>query len=166
VTVQAVSAPVVAAALPVAALTVLAPQYTALVPVAAPVRVPSLPAYLAPSRGADAPARERESLALTTATVTGTIENLSLLEGTLTPQAGALQATVAACRETIRLAASTYGAARVEAASAGVASPDGRGGTDVPIQARVLYSSQGETEVREARITCSLDELGRVMALK
>jgi hypothetical protein len=73
---------------------------------------------------------------------------------------------VAACRETIRLAALPYGAARVEAASAGVASPDGRGGTDVPIQARVLYSSKGETEVREARITCSLDELGRVMALK
>jgi hypothetical protein len=79
---------------------------------------------------------------------------------------GTPQATVAACRETIRLAASTYGAAHVESASAGVASPDGNGGTSVPIAARVLYSSKGEFEVRQAKITCNLDEEGRVVALK
>jgi hypothetical protein len=126
-----------------------------------------LPSYLAPAGGAGAEASgEREAFLPTTATVRGTIENLALLEGTLTPQAGAPQATLAACRETIQLAASAYGATRVEAGAAGESSPDGRGGTDVPIEARVLYSSRGAFEVREARITCNLDELGRVVALK
>ncbi len=142
-------------------------MYASLPPVVASVRVPSLPSYLAPAGGAGADAAgEREALSPTIGTVRGTIANLALLEGTLNPQAGAPLATVAACRETIQLAALPYGATRVEAASAGESSPDGRGGTDVPIEARVLYSSKGESEVRQARITCSLDELGRVVALK
>jgi hypothetical protein len=136
-------------------------MYANLPPVVASVRVPSLPAYLAPAgaAGADS-ATETEVFVPTTGTAQSTVGDLALLEGTLAPHTATAGATVTGCRETIRLATLPSGASRVEAVAAGEASPDGRGGTDVPIEARVLYSSKRVFEIHQATITCSVDELG------
>jgi len=97
--------------------------------------------------------------------VRGTLEDLAQLRASLEPRAAAPAGNVAACRDTIAAAASTYGQVRVDAVAAGAARRNGRG-LDLPIEARVLYSSNGITEVRQATVTCRFDTRGQVVALR
>jgi hypothetical protein len=45
-----------------------------------------------------------------------------------------------------------------------VRSPEG--GIALPIDARVEYTREGRTQVRQARVTCRMDAVGRVVALQ
>ncbi len=73
---------------------------------------------------------------------------------------------VKACRETITAAAEPYRAKRVEAVGVGPAKRTSQGITTIPIDARVIYARGRVSEVRQARITCRLNDRGIVVALR
>jgi hypothetical protein len=73
---------------------------------------------------------------------------------------------VKACRETITAAAEPYRAKRVEAVGVGPAKRTSQGITTIPIDARVIYARGRISEVRQARITCRLNDRGIVVALR
>ena len=70
-----------------------------------------------------------------------------------------------ACRETLAAQAQSLGATWLEAASAGafIRLPDGI--TEAPIEARITYQSENRVQVRQARITCRLNDQGAVTEL-
>lgn len=71
---------------------------------------------------------------------------------------------VATCRAGLSRAAAAYGASAVEAVGAG--RPErAAGGLAVPIEARVIYPLRDGFEVRQARVTCTIDARGAVAAL-
>jgi hypothetical protein len=74
-------------------------------------------------------------------------------------------AVVRVCRQAIESAATSLGAVRVHAASAGPLSRQRRGALTAPIHVRIDYARQGGIEVRQARISCRLDAAGRVIAV-
>ncbi len=84
----------------------------------------------------------------------------------LPPVAAAPPDAVRACRNTIQAAATPYKAKQVEAVGAGPATRTSRGITTVPINARVVYAKGRVSEVRQARITCRLNDRGIVVALR
>ncbi len=95
--------------------------------------------------------------------VQGSPSVLQTLTRPLPAVAAAPPQAVRACRDTIKAAAVPYRAKQVEAVGAGPAS---RGITTVPINARVVYARGQISQVRQARITCRLNDRGIVVALR
>ena len=96
---------------------------------------------------------------------TGSLQGEPQSPTPLFPMAGVPGEAVNACRDSIAAAASSLGAVEVEVASAGEASGLLNGMTSTPIEARIVYEQAGDVQVREALITCQLDDQGRVVAL-
>jgi hypothetical protein len=84
--------------------------------------------------------------------------------GPLPARPGTPPGVVAACRSALASAATPYGAVQVDVASAGRASRLRNGGLSAPVKARVIYVRNGRMQVRQAGVTCRLDDQGRVVA--
>jgi hypothetical protein len=72
---------------------------------------------------------------------------------------------ILACHQFMTAQAQSLGATWLEAASAGtlVRLPDGA--TDAPLEVRVTYQHKDRVDVRQARITCRLNDQGEVTDL-
>jgi hypothetical protein len=99
-------------------------------------------------------------------TVQGSPTVLRALTKRLTSVDTAPPRAVRACRDTIKAAAAPYQAKQVEAVGAGPASRTSQGITTVPIDARVIYARGQVSQVRQARISCRLNNRGIVVALR
>ena len=97
--------------------------------------------------------------------VRGSARDLRQLQRRLSPVAGVPRRSVDACRNTIAAHGTPFGAIRVEAVSAGPLRGVRQGGTNAPIEARIIYARADQIQVRQARITCRLDAQGHVVAL-
>jgi hypothetical protein len=98
--------------------------------------------------------------------VQGSPSILQTLTRPLPAVAAAPPQAVRACRDTIKAAAAPYSAKQVEAVGAGPASRTSQGITTVPIDARVVYARGRISQVRQARISCQLNNRGIVVALR
>jgi hypothetical protein len=98
--------------------------------------------------------------------VHGTKEALSGLARALKSVPDTPASAIRACRDRIASLSQPYGAIRVEAAGAGRLAQRGRGLTEAPIWARILYRRAGLTQVRQARVTCQIDAGGQVLAVR
>ena len=87
------------------------------------------------------------------------------LASPLVPVDGVPPETLEACRQTIAARASSRGAVRVEAVSAGTPSRRPDGLTEAPIEARIVYEQESHVDIRQAHVTCLLDDQGRVAEL-
>jgi hypothetical protein len=85
--------------------------------------------------------------------------------GPLVAVDGVPPAALEACRATIADRASSRGAVRVEAVSAGTLVRLPNGLTEAPIEARITYEQGSQFDVRQARVTCRLDDQGGVAEL-
>jgi hypothetical protein len=70
-----------------------------------------------------------------------------------------------ACRESIAARTQPLGATWIDVASAGNPVHLLDGGTGAPIETRITYEHDNKVQVRQARVTCRLDEEGRVVEL-
>ncbi|HEX2215614.1 MAG TPA: hypothetical protein VHG27_02795 [Xanthobacteraceae bacterium] len=95
--------------------------------------------------------------------VTGTLADLRSFRRPLEARPGTPLEVVRNCQHAIFAAALPYGVLRVDAASAGDLrrSPDGY---RAPVELRVIYRRWHGLETRQATISCSLNEAGRVYA--
>jgi hypothetical protein len=98
--------------------------------------------------------------------VRGPERDLRQLRRRLSPVAGVPRRSVDACRNTIATQVTPYGAIQVEVVSAGPLRAVQQGGTNAPIEARIIYARADHVQVRQARITCRLNAQGRVVALQ
>ncbi len=73
---------------------------------------------------------------------------------------------VRACRETLIAMATPYRPKHVEAVGAGPVKRTSRGMTAVPIHARVTYDWGRGIRVRQARLTCQLNDSSMVVAFR
>jgi hypothetical protein len=78
---------------------------------------------------------------------------------------GTSLSVVQSCRNALVSGAVRYGATHVDAASAGRTARRKGGGLSAPIEARILFQRGNHVQVRQARITCRLDQAGRITAL-
>jgi nucleoid-associated protein YgaU len=82
------------------------------------------------------------------------------------PVAGeVLPKVIAACRERMSAQAQPLGATRVEAVGAGSLVRLPNGGTEAPLDVKITYEREGQVQVRQARITCRLNDQGGVVEL-
>jgi len=82
------------------------------------------------------------------------------------PRAGeVLPKVIAACRERMSARAQPLGATRVEAVSAGTLVRLPNGGTEASLEVKITYERQNQVQVRQARITCRLNDQGGVIEL-
>jgi hypothetical protein len=72
---------------------------------------------------------------------------------------------VQSCRKALVSGALRYGATHVDVASAGRAARLNDGGISAPVEARILFQRGSHVQVRQARITCRLDQAGRITAM-
>ncbi len=98
--------------------------------------------------------------------VQGSPAVLQRLTRPLPAVAAAPPQAVKACREMITAAAKPYRAKRVEAVGAGPAKRTSQGIITVPIDARVIYARGRVSQVRQARVSCRLNDRGIVVALR
>jgi hypothetical protein len=70
------------------------------------------------------------------------------------------------CRTSIAAAALRYGAIRVDAAGAGLASRLPNGEVMAPLHVRVVYARANARQVRQSRVACRLNAVGTVVALR
>jgi hypothetical protein len=77
----------------------------------------------------------------------------------------ALPTVIAACRERMNAQAQPLGATRVEAVTAGSLIRLPNGGTEVPLEVKITYERDNQVQVRQARITCRLNDQGGVIEL-
>src|SRR3982751_2168943 len=73
---------------------------------------------------------------------------------------------ILACRSAIIMAALPDGAIRIDAASAGKGTKVRGGGWAAPITARIVYSRDGEVQIRQAAVSCRMNADGQVVALR
>ena len=73
--------------------------------------------------------------------------------------------TVQACQNSLAVQASAHGATQVEAVSAGTPTRLPNGLVEAPIEARIVYEQEAQTQVRQARIACRLNDQGSVVEL-
>jgi nucleoid-associated protein YgaU len=81
------------------------------------------------------------------------------------PADEALPKVIAACRERMSAQAQPLGATRVEAVTAGTLVRLPNGGTEVPLEVKITYERENQVQVRQARITCRLNDQGGVIEL-
>jgi hypothetical protein len=96
--------------------------------------------------------------------VRGTQETLRAFEKPMKARRGAPPKMVEACRDALAPLARAQGASGVYAAATGPSRP-GRDGLEAPLEVRILYKGLTGTELRQARLSCTLDPAGRVVAL-
>jgi hypothetical protein len=72
---------------------------------------------------------------------------------------------IAACKDLIAAQARRLGAIHVEAVSAGEPRRLRNGLTEAPLDASIIYQQEDRVQVREARVTCGLDQEGKVVSL-
>ncbi|KLK91752.1 hypothetical protein AA309_18480 [Microvirga vignae] len=72
---------------------------------------------------------------------------------------------VQSCRNALISGALRYGATQVDVASAGRTVRVKGGGFSAPVEARILFQRGNQVQVRQARITCRLDQAGRIAAM-
>ena len=74
---------------------------------------------------------------------------------------------VSACQRAVADAAQTFGALKVEAASAGRIKRAENGGVVAPVSVRITYGlAKGATQVRQADVECAIRGNGQVVALR
>lgn len=73
---------------------------------------------------------------------------------------------VSSCRESIITAARPHGVVHVDASSVGLLREDASGMRAAPLEVRVIYANERGREMRQSRITCLLDRVGTVVALR
>jgi hypothetical protein len=81
------------------------------------------------------------------------------------PAGEVLSKVIAACRERMSAQAQPLGATRVEAVSAGTLVRLPNGGTEAPLEVKITYERENQVQVRQARITCRLNDQGGVIEL-
>jgi hypothetical protein len=70
-----------------------------------------------------------------------------------------------ACRRTIADQATAHGAIQVDVVSAGTPRRLPNGVSEVPVEARITYRRESQVQIRQAAVTCHLDDNGSVVAL-
>jgi hypothetical protein len=78
---------------------------------------------------------------------------------------GTSLSVVQSCRNALVPRAVHYGATHVDVASAGRTVRLKGGGISAPVEARILFQRGNHVQVRQARITCRLDQAGRITAM-
>jgi hypothetical protein len=78
---------------------------------------------------------------------------------------GSSLSVVQSCRNALVPRAVHYGATHVDVASAGRTVRIKGGGISAPVEARILFQRGNHVQVRQARITCRLDQAGRITAM-
>jgi hypothetical protein len=78
---------------------------------------------------------------------------------------GTSLSVVQSCRNALVPRAVRYGATHVDVASAGRTVRLKGGGISAPVEARILFQRGNHIQVRQARITCRLDQAGRIIAM-
>ena len=110
--------------------------------------------------------RTREEMIVTylpqTGFVRGTRSALASF-GTPLQSAPGRNRTVEACREAVMAEASRLGAREVEAASAGPDRMNEKGQFVGPVRVRITYARATGFEVREANMTCVVDQNGKIV---
>jgi hypothetical protein len=74
-------------------------------------------------------------------------------------------AVVQSCRNALVSGASSYGAIQVDVASAGRTARLKDGNLSAPVEARIVFQRGNRVQVRQARVTCRVDEKGRTVAM-
>jgi hypothetical protein len=85
--------------------------------------------------------------------------------GPLVGVGGVSPEMLAACRESIAARTQPLGATWIDVASAGTPIQLLDGGTEAPIETRITYEHDNKVQVRQARVTCRLDDQGGVVEL-
>jgi hypothetical protein len=85
--------------------------------------------------------------------------------GPLVGVGGVSPEMLSACRERIAARTQPLGATWIDVASAGNPIHLLDDGTEAPIAARITYEHDNKVQIRQARVTCRLDEEGRVVEL-
>ena len=83
----------------------------------------------------------------------------------LSPIEGVPPEAVEACQNSIAIEARVHGATQVEAVSAGTLNYLPNGLVEAPIEARIVYGEEPQTQIRQARVACRLNEQGSVVEL-
>lgn len=83
--------------------------------------------------------------------------------GTPLQPAPGLNRTVEACRDVVKAEAEKLGAREVEAASAGPDRRNEKGQFVGPVRVRITYVGATGYEVREANMTCVVDQYGKIV---
>jgi len=78
---------------------------------------------------------------------------------------GTPQVVVQSCRNALASGASSHGAIQVDVASAGRTARLKDGSLSAPVEARIVFQRGNRVQVRQARLTCRLDERGRTLAM-
>jgi hypothetical protein len=94
----------------------------------------------------------------------GWFRNIYLLQP-LRANPGTPLSVVQSCRNALIPGALRYGAKQVDVASAGRTVRLKGGGFSAPVEARILFQRGNHVQVRQARITCRLDQAGRIVAM-
>src|SRR5918995_951663 len=85
--------------------------------------------------------------------------------GPLVGVGGVSPEMLATCRESIAARTQPLGATWIDVASAGNPIHLLNGGTEAPIETRITYEHDNKAQVRQARVTCRLDDQGGVVEL-
>jgi hypothetical protein len=85
--------------------------------------------------------------------------------GPLVGVGGVSPEMLSACRESIAAQTQPLGATWIDVASAGTPIYLLDGGTEAPIETRITYEHDNQVQVRQARVTCRLDDQGGVVEL-
>ena len=83
--------------------------------------------------------------------------------GPLVGVGGVSPEMLAVCRERIAARTQPLGATWIDVASAGNPIHLLDGGTEAPIETSITYEHDNKVQVRQARVTCRLDDQGRVV---
>lgn len=78
---------------------------------------------------------------------------------------GTSLSVVQSCRNALVSGALRYGATHVDVVSAGRPARRKGGGLSAPVEARILFQRGNHVQVRQAQITCRLDQAGRITAM-
>jgi hypothetical protein len=97
--------------------------------------------------------------------LSGSDSNVQQAETPLSPVEGVPPEAVEACQTTIAAEARVHGATQVEAVSAGTLTRLPNGVVEAPIEARIVYEHDAQTQVRQARVACRLNDQGSVIEL-
>lgn len=84
----------------------------------------------------------------------------------MAPSLRAVSSAVASCRRSLESSSRRFGAVTVRVADAGPQTRGRDGAVEIPLTARIAYARKGQTQVRQARVTCELDGRGRVLAFR
>jgi hypothetical protein len=91
--------------------------------------------------------------------------NLQRQQAPLASVGAALAPALEACRRTIADQATAHGAIQVDVISAGTPRRLPNGVSEAPVEVRITYRREDQVQIRQADVTCQLDDDGSVVAL-